>query len=258
MRILIVGDEKNIADGIASILRNLCCFACSIYTANDGQEACELYLHSKIDLIITDVRMSQMDGLSMIETFRKDNQTIQFIILSGYDYFPYAQRAISSGVLDYLLKPVDKDALLGAVNKAYRSLPEVYHKKQDRKLPDLPFFNFDLDDSNYPGSLRKLIAYLANNYMKDVSLQSISQDLMLNSNYLSSVISKNTGRNFAFILDYIRIKKAAECLIYEPDLSISEISYLVGYNHERRLYQVFQKRLNCTPGDFKKSYASVD
>ncbi|NJP39612.1 helix-turn-helix domain-containing protein [Oscillospiraceae bacterium HV4-5-C5C] len=155
-----------------------------------------------------------------------------------------------------ICKPVDKDALLAAVRRAYSSLPEVYHKKQQRTLPELPFFSISLSDPAYPGSLKKLLAYLANNYMKEVSLQSISQELMLNPNYLSSVISKSTGKNFTFLLDNVRIRKAAEFLLYEPDLSISEISYLVGYNHERRLYQVFQKRLNCTPGDFKKSYAS--
>lgn len=90
--------------------------------------------------------------------------------------------------------------------------------------------------------------------MLDVSLQSFGEAYMMNPNYLSSLIKKYTDESFRFLIDYIRIRKAAELLIYEPDLSISEISYLVGYNNERRLYQVFQKRLSCTPGSFRQEY----
>lgn len=76
----------------------------------------------------------------------------------------------------------------------------------------------------------------------------------MNPNYLSTLLKKYTEHNFSFLLDYVRVCKAAELLLYDQDLSVSEISYLVGYNHERRLYQVFQKRLNCTPGEFRKNY----
>ncbi len=258
MRILIVEDEKNIAQGIAAILKKLCPFCCSVQIASDGKEACDFYSNANIDLIITDIRMKQMDGLDMIENFYELNKKIKFIIVSGYDNFSYAQRAIRYGVVEYLLKPVDKDALLAAVQKAYESLPEAYSRKMNRTLPEIPFFQFSLQQPSYPSSLKKIIDYLLRNYMTDVSLQTISEEFMMNPNYLSSIISKYTNNNFCFLLDNIRLQKAAEFLLYDPDLSISEVSYLVGYNHERRLYQAFQKRLNCTPGEFKQLYYMPD
>ncbi|WP_442871717.1 helix-turn-helix domain-containing protein [Anaerocolumna sp. MB42-C2] len=59
------------------------------------------------------------------------------------------------------------------------------------------------------------------------------------------------------MLEYIRIKKASALLLFEQNLTMSEISYHVGYNNERRLYDAFQKRLNCTPGDFRNTYAVI-
>lgn len=254
MKILIVEDEAIIAAGIYNILKQLCPIKCTLLKVSDGKEACDRYIDAKIDLIITDIRMQQMNGLDMIEYFQKHNTAAQFIIISGYDHFSYAQRAIHYNVIDYLLKPVDKDALLSAVQKAYERLPETYQKNLNRKLPSLPFFDFQLNQESYPTSLKKLISYLQKNYMTDVSLQSFAEEYMMNPNYLSTLLKKYTEHNFSFLLDYIRICKAAEFLLYEPDLSISEISYLSGYNHDRRLYQAFQKRLNCTPGEFRKNY----
>ncbi|VUX38484.1 response regulator [Blautia luti] len=256
MKVLIVEDEKNIALGIADILRSRGTIPVSIRFASDGQDAWDSYRDSHIDLIITDIRMQQMNGLDMMELFYKQNKNIQFIVISGYDNFSYAQRAIRYDVIEYLLKPVDTSMLLSAVQKAYDKLPENYQKKMNRKLPDIPYFQFKLIDDSYPGSLKKLIEYLQQNYMLDISLQSFCLEYMKSTNYLSTIIKKYTGQNFSFLIDFIRLSKASELLLYEPDLSISEISYLVGYNNERRLYQAFQKRLGCTPGNFRQSAAA--
>lgn len=255
MKILIVEDEKNIAQGIHDIIKRLCPITCTIYMAYDGQEACDSYMDSHIDLVITDIRMQQMNGLDMIEKFSRHNPSVQYLIISGYDNFSYAQRAIRFHVVDYLLKPVDKEALLAAVQAAYDRLPESYQKKLDHRLPKLPYFEFQLLRDTYPASLKKLVSYLQKNYMTDISLQSFAQEYMMNPNYLSSLLKKYTDHNFSFLLDYVRVCKAAEFLLYDQDLPVSEISYLVGYNHERRLYQAFQKRLGCTPGEFRNTYS---
>ncbi len=255
MKVLIVEDEHNIALGIAGILRKFCPMCHSIQIVSDGQEACDFYGNKHLNLIITDIRMQQMNGLEMIDFFSKKDKQLQFIILSGYDDFCYAQQAIHYNVIEYLLKPIDTDVLVSAIQKAYEKLPEVYLQKKKRTLPNLAYFQFELSHSTYPGSIKKLLAYIEKNYMTDISLQAFSHEYMMNPNYLSGIIKKYTSQNFSFLLDYIRIRKTAEFLLYDPDLSISEISYLVGYNHERRLYQAFQKRLHCTPGEFRQTYA---
>jgi two-component system response regulator YesN len=207
MKILIVEDEKKIADGIALIIRKLSDFPCQIRIASDGKDAWESYQDSKIDLIITDIIMQKMNGLEMLDRFYEINPSIQFIIISGYDNFKYAQHAIQLSVIAYLLKPVDEEQLIAAIQKAHSSMPEIRVKEQARKLPELPFFMFPLEKESYPGSVRKLISYIGMNYMRDLSLQEISEGFMLNPNYLSGLISKHTGENFSFLLDNVRLRK---------------------------------------------------
>ena len=88
----------------------------------NGIEGVELIKKYKPDIVLADINMPEKDGLDMIK------ETIEYdyiaIIISGYDYFSYAQRALKYGVTDYLLKPISlddlKDALLNARDIIYK------------------------------------------------------------------------------------------------------------------------------------------
>lgn len=101
-----------------------------IAEAVSGEDALQKYFDLKPDIIITDICMNSMDGLSLIKTIRDFDREIEFVILSGYDYFEYAKKAISYGVNSYLLKPIDNndlvDTMLGIKNK-------LNNKQNDKK-----------------------------------------------------------------------------------------------------------------------------
>ena len=80
--------------------------------ASDGEMALPLILKSKPDLLITDIKMPFMDGLTLCKLVKKELPDIKIVILSGYDDFNYAKQAISIGVEDYLLKPITKNAFM--------------------------------------------------------------------------------------------------------------------------------------------------
>lgn len=254
MRILIVEDENKIAQGISCILTEQSHIPCTVKIASDGKAGLELAASFAPHLTITDVRMFPMNGLDMIHLLQEQNLCRHFIVLSGYDNFPYVQTALRYKCIDYLLKPVDKQRLFYLVEELYHSLPEELSWKK-RLLPDYPFFHLDISSQEYPTSLKKVLSYLQKNYMLDITQQSVGQDLMLHPTYISSLINKHLEINFSHLLDCIRLSKAAELLIYESDMSISEISYLTGYTNERRFYHAFQNRLSCTPGDFRRRHA---
>lgn len=254
MKILIVDDEINIANGIMNIIKNQTTIPYKVSVTDNGSQALEIGKTLKPDLLITDIVMPSISGLDLIEAFKENHLCQHYIVLSGHDKFDYAQSALRFGAMDYLLKPVDKYRLLSQCEKIYNSLPNIYAQKKHHILPDISYFKWDLSDSQYPPSLKRIIAYIDKNYMNDISLNDLSQELFLHSSYISSLINKHCGNSFTYLLDYVRLGKVAELLLYEDNISISEISYLVGYNNERRLYHAFQKRLNCTPGDFKNTY----
>lgn len=80
--------------------------------AADGEMALPLLIKQRPDLLITDIKMPFMDGLTLAKLAKKEIPGLKIMILSGYDDFNYAKQAISIGVEDYLLKPITKNALI--------------------------------------------------------------------------------------------------------------------------------------------------
>ena len=80
--------------------------------AADGEMALPLLIRQQPDLLITDIKMPFMDGLTLARLAKKEVPGLKVVILSGYDDFNYAKQAINIGVEDYLLKPITKNALI--------------------------------------------------------------------------------------------------------------------------------------------------
>jgi YesN/AraC family two-component response regulator len=252
MKILIAEDEANIAKGIGAILQTNTPHKHRIVFAENGLEALRLAEAFNPDLVISDIRMLHMNGIEFIENLKGQNPSCKVIIISGYSNFEYAQRALRVGAMDYLLKPIDKERLLELVDKVRGELNNKIASEINSVLTNHEYFNLDFDKEEYPRSLKKIIAFLKKNYMLDVSLQMIGKELMLHPNYISSLVNKHLKVSLNYIINYIRLLKSCE-LLSTTDMSIAEISYIVGYNNERRIYSAFRKNLNSSPGDFRKT-----
>jgi YesN/AraC family two-component response regulator len=100
-------------------------------TALNGIQGCELIKRVKPDIVITDINMPDMDGLHMIESINMEGKEIRVIIITGYDKFQYASRAIKLSVFDFILKPIDDQELCGSLIRARQSLEnKLYQNKQ--------------------------------------------------------------------------------------------------------------------------------
>ena len=85
--------------------------------AGDGETALPMIRETKPDILLTDIRMPFMDGLTLAKQVKQELPEIKIIVLSGYDDFNYAKQAISIGVEEYLLKPVTSDTLIVELTK---------------------------------------------------------------------------------------------------------------------------------------------
>ena len=94
--------------------------------AADGEMALPLLIRQQPDLLITDIKMPFMDGLTLARLAKKEVPGLKIVILSGYDDFNYAKQAINIGVEDYLLKPITKNALI-------ERLTEIRSRYEDEK-----------------------------------------------------------------------------------------------------------------------------
>lgn len=111
MNILLVEDEDIIRDGIVKLIELMPDFKI-VKQAKNGKEALA-YLRCELpDCIITDIRMQEMDGLTLAGRTKVLYPHIPVIIISGFSDFKYAQQALRHNVHDYLLKPIDRIALI--------------------------------------------------------------------------------------------------------------------------------------------------
>ncbi|WP_160398756.1 response regulator [Paenibacillus sp. MMS18-CY102] len=117
-KLLIVDDERNIRLGLKAMLERQFPDRYELLFAADGAEALELLASSTIDIMITDIRMPGVDGLELIRRTAKLEGRPETIILSGFDDFHYAKEAIRYGVNEYMLKPIVREELFQAVERA--------------------------------------------------------------------------------------------------------------------------------------------
>ncbi|MBP2837990.1 MULTISPECIES: two-component system response regulator GlrR [Dickeya] len=95
----------------------------TVITAASGQEALRLLLREKIDLVISDLRMDEMDGLALFAEIQKNQPGMPVIILTAHGSIPEAVAATQQGVFSFLTKPVDRDALYKAIDDALKLSP---------------------------------------------------------------------------------------------------------------------------------------
>lgn len=131
-KLLIVDDEIIIREALAGIIDYEKLGYDVIGTAKNGMEAYEIICRENPDVVLTDIRMPVMDGLELIERTEKSNPDVWFIVLSGYDEFEYARRAMRYGVREYLLKPTDPEQL----EKVLETYREEKEKKQEQEKKD--------------------------------------------------------------------------------------------------------------------------
>ena len=106
MRLILVDDEKGIVDGLKKMISRYIPECEVVGTAYNGLEGFKLIQKMHPDIVITDIRMPQTDGLDMIRMLKDVSIQTKFILLSGYADFEYARRGMQLGVQFYINKPV--------------------------------------------------------------------------------------------------------------------------------------------------------
>ena len=116
-KVFLVEDEIVVREGLKTIVPWQQYGFTFVGDASDGETALPRIRQTHPDLLITDIRMPFMDGLSLARIVRAEFPSLRIVIASGYDDFEYAQQAIQIGVDEYLLKPITKAALLKTLSE---------------------------------------------------------------------------------------------------------------------------------------------
>jgi len=246
MEVLVVEDEKLIRDGIISILTNKINFITTIYAADSGSAGLDIANLKRPHLIITDIRMPDMTGLEMAQLIQEMGIDANFIIVSGYSDFQYAQKAIQiNRIKDYLLKPIYWADLVKAIHKIH----EETCNHNDKSV-----VSTNTDSSNTSDArniIKRAQDFIRANYNHEISLQVVGDYLYLNPSYFSMLFKNQTGENFLDFLTKIRIENAKRLLV-ETNLKIYKISEMVGYKSEKHFITVFKKNMGHSPNQYRQ------
>ena len=156
MRIVIVEDEAPIREGMGRILKKIDPEYELAGKASNGKEGLEIIRRTRPDLVILDIQMPDMDGLTMLEEVRKEQISCKALVLSAYSEFTYARRAIELGIENYLLKPIKIPELKRALFQIQESLEKEQSKERILTLDNI-FMGCLTGQLTIDGQMGKLI-----------------------------------------------------------------------------------------------------
>lgn len=240
MKILIADDERTIRNGLAGLINKWFPTWELVGLAENGKQALRMAVQEKPNILLADINMPEMNGLVMIEKIRSILPETQVIILSGYDQFAYAQQGIRLGVLDFLLKPVDREELFlvlqDASERAARTLgePEQMEKgavsvaEQAKRILEASFTD------------------------PEINLNGVAERLHVSPSSLTRNMQKELGLSFGELVTGLRIEKACSLLIH-GNQKMYEVAENCGYGSQHYFSRVFRKQRGLSPQEYRKS-----
>lgn len=121
-RVLVADDEEDILELLSELLHR---WGYDPVTAKNGREALETFKKQHFDLVLTDLKMPEMDGLELLRKIREEDPRVPALVLTGYPTIDSAIQAMQEGAYDYLIKPINPDELRFRIQKALAQSEQI-------------------------------------------------------------------------------------------------------------------------------------
>ncbi len=244
--VVLVDDEQVILQGLMRVLPWEE-YGCRVTgTASDGVEGAALIRKLRPDILFTDIRMPNRDGLSMVAALKSEFPRLQIAVLTAYRDFEYARQAISLGVCRYLLKPSKMEELKEAIRHMTGAL--------DGLAPLLEEETEVSPESEAAGSfvVKAAMNYMERHFAEHITLSQVADHVFVSQWHLSKLINRHMNKNFFDLLNQLRIQKAKE-LLRDPALKVHEISDKVGFSDVAHFSKNFKRLTGKSPVEFRAS-----
>ena len=242
-KVVLIDDEPIIVEGLTRVIKweNYNCTIAA--TASDGNEGRRVIQEHKPDMIISDISMPGLDGLSMIAGLKSEFPDMEICILTGYREFEYAQKAITLGVSRFLLKPSNMSQIEEAVDAMIQNL-----KKKDI----MPGEEEQSSDTASSFIVKNALEYIETNYANKITLIEVAEKTYVSQWHLSKLLNKFTGKSFSDILNQARVKRAKE-LLKDPALRIGDVAEQVGFFDMAHFSRVFKKQTGISANAYRNT-----
>lgn len=245
MKVIVVEDETKIREGLRKVIEDVVTTGLILTEASNGKEAVDwLKTQEHVDLIISDIRMNEMNGIELLKWARQARKETQFVIISGYDEFVYVREALRHGALDYLLKPIDRVELARILGKVQEM---TGYNRPDPAKTDMN----GGEDHKERLIIRKVKEFIHQSLDQNISLALVAQHVYLHPKYLSDLFKRETGQNLSDYVTECRLEKAKK-LLKETSLRIADIAPLCGVANHKYFASLFKQHVGCTPTEFRE------
>lgn len=228
MRILIVEDEPLESKALTRLLeisypqrfKRMDC-------ATDGLEALQMAERESYDLILMDINLPMMDGLTAMKRIRKMRHEQRFIMISAYSDYEHLRGAMQNSAIDYIVKPYSAQTLKEALD---RVLPEI--EPQDELYGNR-------------GIVEQLRYILDKEYDKPWTLEQLAAEVNMNKTYMGRIFRDAEGMSVMNYLKAVRIMRAKELL--RKGMNVNETAQRVGIEDPSYFGRVFRQETGVSP-----------
>ncbi len=217
IKILYAEDEEDVRDGYARALARLCD---ELIIAKDGQEGLELYKEHLPDIIVSDIKMPNKNGVKMVREIKKINPDVNIVFTSAHSESAYLLEAIELHVEGYLLKPVDKKSLVDLIKKLSKN---ILLQKENQIQREILQHIMDSDKSLSVVTDEESIAYASKAFLKIFDVEDIDElkrkhSSVLNifekyPSFITDEIMKDKIKNHNELFEYINSSKESNRIL---------------------------------------------
>ncbi len=246
--VLIVDDEELSRIAIRKLLARLYPDLSVVGEAENGRIAVEMAATLAPDIVLMDIKIPAINGLDAASLVLRAAPDTAVIIVSAYDNFSFAQRALNMGIAGYLLKPIREEefaAVFGAALERLRSRGPSSNSAEPKEGDASG--QATAERATTAELLRARIeAAIAACPLPELGLESVAQRLGMSPQHLSRVFKLVFGLKF---VDHMAAKKieAAKAILREEELTVEELGRRIGWTDPGHLSRVFRERTGLTP-----------
>lgn len=225
----------------------------TILTASNGREGLTIMRTEEPEYIFMDIHMPIMNGLEFLETAKEEYPCSQFIIVSGYDDFSYAQKAIRYGASDYLLKPISASDINNALKKATEKLFIALEKAEQTLQKDMLIESesYNNNGKTTPEQIAEIIHdYIETHYAESIKISMFSDKFFFSKEYISRQFKARYSYGIYEYVLHIRMEKAA-ILLKNDSIKIQDVGIQVGFTDNNHFSKAFKNYYNMSPSEYR-------
>lgn len=213
--------------------------------AVNGKDGLQAMREFHPDIVFVDMNMPVMDGASFLKSASQEFPDSQYIVVSGYDQFSYAQQALHYGACEYLLKPVEEEALNGAIEKAIlRINPEASFGTEETESRA----NISPEEA-----VTIIKEYIDNNFCQNIRITMFSEKYFFSTEYLTKLFRNRYGYTIYEYVLKLRMERAKE-LLEDENNKIIDIAERLGYADNHYFSKAFRTYYQISPSQYRKEF----